>query len=59
MQAKAKFDWDISAMDLGARFLEAAEARDYPRMLKPIDHQEWKDFFVEEARKLKKQIFKP
>ncbi len=59
MQAKAKFDWDISPMDLGTRFLEAAEARDYPRMLKPIDHQEWKDFFVEEARKLKKEIFKP
>lgn len=59
MQAKAKFDWDISPVDLGARFLEAATARDYPRMLKKIDDQEWKDFFVEEARKLKKEIFKP
>lgn len=59
MQAKAKFDWDISAMDLGARFLEASEARDYPRMLRKIDHQEWRDFFVNEARKLKKEIFKP
>lgn len=59
MQAKAKFDWDISATDLGTRFLEAAETTDYPRMLKKIDHREWKDFFIKEARKLKKQIFKP
>lgn len=58
MQAKAKFDWDISATDLGTRFLEAVEMTDYPRMLKEIDHQEWKDFFVKEARKLKKEIFK-
>lgn len=59
MKAKAKFDWHIDAVQLGSRFFEAAEARDYPRMLKPINHQEWKDFFVEEARKLKKEIFKP
>lgn len=59
MKAKAKFDWDIAATDLGARFLEASDARDYPRMLKKIDHREWKNFFTEEARKLKKDIFKP
>lgn len=59
MQAKAKFDWDISPMDLGARFLEASETRDYPRMLKPVDHRAWKEFFVQEAWKLKDQIFEP
>lgn len=58
MQAKAKFDWDISLIDLGARLLEAAKASDYPRMLKKIDHREWKNFFIKEARKLKKEIFK-
>lgn len=58
IQAKAKFDWDISLVELGARLMEAAEMTDYPRMLKPVDHREWKDFFVEEARKLKKDIFK-
>jgi len=57
MQAKAKFDWDITAMQLGSRLLAASEASDYPRMIKPIDHNEWKEFFVEEARKLKKEIF--
>ena len=58
MKAKAKFDWDISAVDLGTKLLEVAQTADYPRMIKNIDHQEWKSFFVEEAKKLKKEIFK-
>ncbi|TSC53249.1 MAG: hypothetical protein LiPW39_382 [Parcubacteria group bacterium LiPW_39] len=57
MQAKAKFDWDISFIELGARFMEATELKDYPRMLKPINHNEWKDFFINGARNLKKDIF--
>lgn len=55
--AKAKFDWHIDSLQLGSRFLLATEASDFPRMLKPIDHSEWRNFFVEEARKLKKEIF--
>ncbi|MBI3589727.1 MAG: nucleotidyl transferase AbiEii/AbiGii toxin family protein [Candidatus Liptonbacteria bacterium] len=58
LDAKAKFDWDISAIELGARFSEAAKSSDFPRMLKKIDHAEWKNFFVDEARKLKSKIFK-
>ncbi len=57
LQAKAKFDWDISSLDLGSRFLEGAEMTDYPRMLKKIDHKEWKKFFVEKAQNLRKEIF--
>lgn len=58
MKAKAKFDWDITLIELGTRLLEAKNLTDYPRMIKKIDHQEWKSFFVNEARKLKKEIFK-
>ncbi len=57
MQAKAKFDWHIDPIQLGSRLLDASGTADYPRMLKPIDHNEWKQFFVEEARKLKDEIF--
>ncbi|MFH1258311.1 MAG: nucleotidyl transferase AbiEii/AbiGii toxin family protein [Elusimicrobiota bacterium] len=57
MQAKAKFDWDISLIDLGARFVEAAKLTDYPYMLKKIDHKKWQSFFLEEAKKLKNEIF--
>jgi hypothetical protein len=58
MKAKAKFDWHISAVELGARFLQAAELKDYPRMIKKVDHKEWKQFFIDYAIKMKKQIFK-
>ena len=58
MKAKAKFDWHIDPIQLGSRLLTAKELKDYPRMLKQINHQEWKEFFVKEARKLKKEIFK-
>lgn len=58
MQAKAKFDWDITFVELGSRFMEASKMIDYPRMIKQIDHKKWKTFFVGEAKKLKKEIFK-
>ncbi|MEW6556831.1 MAG: nucleotidyl transferase AbiEii/AbiGii toxin family protein [Elusimicrobiota bacterium] len=58
MDAKAKFDWHIDAVHLGSRFYLAIEMKEYPRMIKKIDHREWQNFFVNEARKLKKEIFK-
>lgn len=59
MKAKAKFDWHIDPVQLGSRLYMAADTSDYPRMLKPVDHREWKEFFVQEARKLKDKIFEP
>lgn len=57
MQAKAKFDWHIDRIHIGTRFSAAAMATDFPRMLKPIDHKEWQDFFVAESANLKPEIF--
>lgn len=57
MQAKAKFDWDITLVELGTRLLDASNMIDFPRMIKKIDHKLWKQFFVEEAKKLKDEIF--
>ncbi len=56
MKAKAKFDWHIDPLQLGTNLLVALDLKDYPRMLKSILHQEWKNFFINEARKLKKEI---
>ncbi|KKU14006.1 MAG: hypothetical protein UX17_C0003G0009 [Parcubacteria group bacterium GW2011_GWC2_45_7] len=56
--AKTKFDWHIDSVQIGSRFLMASESSDFSRMLKPLDHREWKDFFIAEAWKLKKEIFK-
>lgn len=58
MDAKAKFDWHIDPIQLGTQLIKATEVKDYPRMLKKIDHKEWQNFFLEEAKKLKKKIFK-
>lgn len=58
LKAKAKFDWHISAVELGARLMQAVELSDYPRMVKKINHSKWKTFFLNEAKKLKKEIFK-
>ncbi|MGB9721425.1 MAG: nucleotidyl transferase AbiEii/AbiGii toxin family protein [bacterium] len=58
LDAKAKFDWEISPIDLGARLIECLNLSDYPRMLKKIAHREWKEFFLNEALKLKSEIFK-
>jgi hypothetical protein len=58
MKAKAKFDWHIDPIQLGIAFTQAAELKDYPRMIKKVDHKEWKQFFIDYAIKMKKQIFK-
>lgn len=56
MKAKIKFDWHIDPIQFGSMLLQATEVKDFPRMLKQIDDKEWQSFFVEEARKLKKDI---
>ncbi len=56
MKAKSKFDWHIDAIQLGSRLLEAKKVKDFPRMIRKINNQEWQEFFIEEARKLKPEI---
>ncbi|TAN58057.1 hypothetical protein EPN15_02225 [Patescibacteria group bacterium] len=57
-KAKIKFDWHIDPLQLGTQFIKAADATDLPRMIEKINHQEWRDFFIREAEKLKSQIIK-
>jgi len=54
--AKIKFDWHLDLMQLGARLIEALDVKDYPRMIIKITESEWQDFFVNEAKKLKKDV---
>ena len=58
LKAKAKFDWHIDPVQLGIQLLKAKEVKDFPFLLKEIDHQEWQDFFVGQAKQLEKKIFK-
>lgn len=56
-KAKIKFDWHIDPLQLGTQFVNAKEAKDYPRMVKGVTPKEWQNFFMKEAKKLKKEIF--
>jgi predicted nucleotidyltransferase component of viral defense system len=56
-KAKIKFDWHIDPLQLGSQFLKAKEAEDMPRFIKKISNREWQEFFLWEAKKMKKQIF--
>lgn len=55
-KAKIKFDWHIDSLQLGSRLLMAREVKDFPRMIKKLDHKEWQLFFLEEAKKLKSEV---
>lgn len=58
LDAKAKFDWDIDRLNLASQFIRVKEFKiDYPKMLIPFSANQMQEFFVEEARKLKKEIF--
>ena len=55
-QAQIKFDHYIDPLQLGAQFLKVKELKDYPRMIIEIDEKTWQTFFLEEAKKMEKQI---
>ena len=56
--AKIKFDWHIEPLQLARRFLEVITVKDYPKMLVSFNKKEMEGFFLNEAKKLKKEIFK-
>lgn len=58
-KAKIKFDWHIDPIQLGTQFVKSKEVKDYPKMIKKISNKEWQNFFIEEAKKLKKEIINP
>jgi predicted nucleotidyltransferase component of viral defense system len=57
-KAKIKFDWHIDPIKLGSQFLLVDEVKDYPNLIKPINNNDWKEFFKLEAKKLTTKIFK-
>lgn len=55
-EARAKFDWYVDSLKLGAQFLLVDEVKDFPRLIDPLEEKEWQDFFKEEAKKLEQDI---
>ena len=56
--ARSKFDSQIDPIQLGTQLLKAKEIQDLPRMLKKINHSQWRAFFTNQAKSLSSQIFK-
>ena len=56
--ARVKFDWHIDPIQLGTQLLKAKDIRDLPRMVKKLNHQDWRAFFIAKARTLSDNIFK-
>jgi len=55
-KARAKFDWQVDLLTLGSQFLQASRLKDYPRLKIKLNHKDWQNYFVEEAKRLKKDI---
>ena len=58
LDAKAKFDWDIDKLNLAAQFLRVKDFEEIFEMRKPFKRSEMENFFLDAAKKLKKEIFK-
>ncbi len=56
-KAKIKFDWHIDPLQLGTQFMKAQTVADMPKMIDVIPESAWRGFFLDEAKKLKSQIF--
>ena len=56
--ARGKFDAQIDPINLGMQLLKAETLQDLPRMLEKTDHKEWRLFFIAQAKRLSKEIFK-
>ena len=57
-RAQIKFDSYLDPLQLGAQYIKARELKDFPKMLVNIEDKIWQDFFINEAKKLSKQIIK-
>ena len=58
-QARLKFDFAIDPLQLGTQFMKSEGVNDVPRLIQNIRPEEWREFFREEAKKLKPEILKP
>lgn len=53
-----KFELRVDPLQLGENLLQVENLADLPIMLKSIDIKKMRQFFLDEAKKLKKEIFK-
>lgn len=57
-KARIKFDTNIDPIQFGSKLMLAKEVKDYPIMLAKTNHALWQEFFINEAKKLKKNVLR-
>lgn len=55
-KARVKFDWHIDPIQLGTQFVKIQDMKDTPNMIKKIRIEEVNEFFISEAKKLKRDV---
>ncbi len=58
LDAKAKFDWHIDPLLLGAKLRKVTRITDFPKMLIPFNKKDMEAFFLSLAKSLEGEIFK-
>jgi len=58
-KATMKFDTHIDPLQMAQQLLEADHLEDFPRMIVPLKPKEWRDFWKQEADKLKSEALLP
>jgi len=56
-QARLKFDWYTDPIQLAAKFLLAKEVSDLPKMRVNLPENEWRDFFLDQAKAMQELSF--
>lgn len=55
--ARNKFDTVIDPIQLGSQLIEAKDISDLPKMVLKLPENEWREYFLDQAVKLRKSIF--
>ena len=55
-KARLKFDTHIDPIKLGSQFLLCQKVKDYPTLLIDLPDDKWQQFFLDEAKKIGKEI---
>ena len=56
--ARVKFDTVIDPLQLGSQLITVSDIKDLPKMIIDLPDQEWKNFFIYKAQRLKVKIQK-
>lgn len=55
--SRIKFDTSIDPIQLGSQLTKAKDISDLPNMLIKLPEKKWRDYFLKQAKNLKKEVF--